>query len=110
MSVLLAAGGLAAVAAGTVAVAGLLAPPRPAELPTVDTVRRPNSDEEWARESTQEFRAIRADLATTAVDEHRSWHGWRKPRNRSERLKLQLRVAQLRRRSGWTDHLAGRLP
>lgn len=110
MSVLLAAGGLVATAAGAIIYGAFAAPPRPSETPTVDTAPRPDPDEEWARETTAEFRAIRADLADTAVDEHREWHGWRKPRTRRERLKLQLRVAQLRRRSGWTDHLAGRLP
>ena len=99
--------GLAAVAAGTVAVAGLLAPPRPAELPAVDTVPRPDSDEEWARESTQEFRAIRADLDATGAFERLRLTG--APLDPLSRLKAELAWRRRRRLAGWTDHVRGRL-
>lgn len=102
--------GLAAVAAGTVAVAGLLAPPRPAELPAVDTVPRPDSDEEWARESTQEFRAIRADLAASARFEHRTLRGFSGAFDRLSWLKAELVQRRAWRAAGWTEHLRGRLP
>ena len=95
------------VTVGTVAVAALLAPPRPAELPTVDTVRRPDSDEEWARESTQEFRAIRADLDATGAFERLRLTG--APLDPHSRLKAELAWRRRRRLAGWTDHVRGRL-
>src|SRR5690606_30297291 len=102
--------GLTAVTAGTVAVAALLAPPRPTELPTVDTVRRPDADEEWARESTQEFRAIRADLAASARFENGTWRGFSGAFDRLSWLKAELVQRRSWRAAGWTEHLRGRLP
>ena len=97
--------GLAAAAAGTVVVAGLLAPPRPAELPTVDTVPRRDPDEEWAREATAEFRAIRADLDATGAFERLRLTG--APLDPRSRLKAELQWRRRRRLAGW-DHPARR--
>lgn len=103
--------GLTAVTAGTVVVAAMFAPPRPAELPTVDTVRRPDADEEWARESTQEFRAIRADLAASARFEHRVLRGLRGGGfDPLTWLKAELVQRRAWRAAGWREHLRGRLP
>ena len=61
---------LAAFAAVTVVTAAFTAPPRPAELPTVDTVRREDPDEEWARETTS------ADLLAAFPRYHPRWAWW----------------------------------
>ena len=92
--------GLVAVTVGTVVVACLLAPPRPTELPTVDTVRRPNPDEEWARETTAEFRAIRADLRATATEEHRRMRRQRRLDGLAA-LKWELVLQHRLRQAGW---------
>lgn len=92
--------GLAAVTVGAVVVACLLAPPRPTELPTVDTVRRPNADEEWARETTAELRAIRADLRATATEEHRRMRRRRRLDGLAA-LKWELALRRALRAAGW---------
>src|SRR5690606_37505757 len=90
---------LAAFAAVTVVAAAFTAPPRPAEMPTVDTVRRGAPDEEWARETTAEFRAIRADLEETGAFE------WLRLTGASldphSRLKAELTWRRRRRLAGW---------
>lgn len=92
--------GLAAVTFGTVVVAAMLAPPRPAELPTVDTVPRRDPDEEWARETTAELRAIRADLAATATEEHRRMRRQRRLDGLAA-LKWKLVLQHRLRQAGW---------
>lgn len=98
---------LAAFAAVTVVTAACTAPSRPAELPTVDTVRRDDPDEEWARETTAEFRAIRADLEETGAFEWLRLTG--APMDPHSRLKAELTWRRRRRLAGWTDHVRGRL-
>lgn len=100
---------LAALAAATVVTAALTAPPRPAELPTVDTAPRPDPDESWARETTAEFRAIRADLVATATEEHRRMRRQRRLDGLAA-LKRELVLLHKLRQAGWREHLSGRLP
>lgn len=100
--------GITALAAATVMTAALTAPPRPAELPTVDTVRRPNADEEWARETTAELLAIRADLEATGAFERLRLTG--APLDPHSRLKAELKWRRQRRLAGWTDRVRRRLP
>jgi len=107
MSVLLAAGGLAATAAGAIIYGAVTAPPRPSETPTVDTAPRPDPDEEWALETTSEFRAIRADLDATGAFERLRLTG--APLDPLSRLKAELAWRRRRRLAGWTDHVRGRL-
>lgn len=103
--------GITALAAATVMTAAFTAPPRPDELPTVDTVRRPDADEEWARETTAELRAIRADLAASARFEHRVLRGLRGGGfDPLTWLKAELVQRRAWRAAGWTEHLRGRLP
>lgn len=101
---------LASLAAATVVVAALTAPAKPDTLPTADSVRQTDPDEEWARETTQELRAIRADLAATAVEEHRRMRRRRAGAGGLAALKRELALRRRLRQAGWREHLAGRLP
>ena len=92
--------GITVLAAATVVTAALTAPPRPAELPTVDTVPRRDPDEGWARETTAELRAIRADLAATATEEHRRMRRQRRLDGLAA-LKWKLVLQHRLRQAGW---------